>query len=218
MRLVYVLGLGLLVSVRISGQSNSIIAGEYVEARSGEVYTCGCLYSSEQVTAGREAILAWDIREGEYRGIQLAGLKAAAVIVAKGNVGLAAMDRRSVVYVNTGTTPGQQEAVLELLSHNYGKVLGEIMAVHTARVSFEKDNGETEVRIGDFAVVLLRAAQLPADAHPGSALWYGPLIPVETPVLATTLYYRFWGPDFGRQWWVREPGITGYTGDFVLAR
>ena len=62
MRLVYVLGLGLLVSVRISGQPNSIIAGEYVEARSGEVYTCGCLYSSEQVTAGREAILACDIR------------------------------------------------------------------------------------------------------------------------------------------------------------
>jgi hypothetical protein len=44
MRLVYVLGLGLLVSVRISGQSNTIVAGEYVEARPGEVQTCGRVF------------------------------------------------------------------------------------------------------------------------------------------------------------------------------
>ncbi|HYL94088.1 MAG TPA: DUF1326 domain-containing protein [Alphaproteobacteria bacterium] len=218
MRFVCVLALGLLLCLQLSGQSNSRVAGEYVEARSGEVYTCGCLFSSEQVTAGKEAILAWHIREGEYRGTALAGVKAAAVIVGKGNLGLTATNRTSVLYVNQGSTSDQQEAVVDLLSHNYGQVLGEIISVHTAPVSFDKNNGETYVRIDNIAAVVIRSVRLPEDAHPGSFLWYGPFIPMKAPMLATTLYYRFWGPDFRRQWWTAEPGITAYTGDFVLAR
>ncbi|HUJ20710.1 MAG TPA: DUF1326 domain-containing protein [Bryobacteraceae bacterium] len=218
MRLIYVLGLGLLTCLNVSGQSKPTVAGEYVEARSGEVYTCGCLFSSERVNAGKEAILAWQFREGEFRGTPLAGLKAAAVIVGKSNLGVAGSSRISVLYVNSGSTPGQQQAVLNLFSRNYGQVLGEIVAVHTAPVTFQKDKERTYIRIGDLADIVIREARLPEDAHPGSSLWYEPLIPLKASALATTLHYRFWGPDFGQRWWVSEPGITAYTGDFVLAR
>jgi hypothetical protein len=47
MRLVYALVFGLLFCFQVSGQFNSTVAGVYAEARSGEVYTCGCLFSSE---------------------------------------------------------------------------------------------------------------------------------------------------------------------------
>jgi len=218
MRLICVLGLGLLLCGNFSGQSRPAVSGEYVEARSGEVYTCGCLFSSEQVTAGQEAILAWDIREGEHNGSPLGGMKAAAVIVAQGNLGLAATTRRSVLYISSESTPDQREAVVDLLSHNYGQMLGEIIAVDAAPVSFYKDVGQTHVRVGDTLDLTVRATRLPEDAHPGSFLWYGPFISVKAPTLSTTLYYRYWGSDFARQWWTSDPGITAYTGEFALVR
>jgi hypothetical protein len=45
MRLVYVIGLGLLVCSRISGQSQPAVAGEYAAATPGGVYTCSGLSS-----------------------------------------------------------------------------------------------------------------------------------------------------------------------------
>lgn len=218
MRCVSVLGCFVLACFQLLGESGSIVAGEYVEARSGEVYTCGCLFSSESVSGGREAILAWRIREGEYRGTPLAGLQAVAVLVGDGNLGVGTTSRKSVLYVTDQSTPDQRLAVVDLLSRHYGEVLGEVMAVHPAPVSFRMLNGETRVQVGDDTVnVVLRATRLPEDAHKGASLWYGPFIPVESPALATTLYFRFWGPDFRHQWWTSEPGISAYTGDFRLS-
>lgn len=82
------------------------VAGEYVEARSGHVYTCGCLYSGESVTGGKEAILVWRILRGDYQGTALAGIRVAAVVVGESN--LAAADaRRSVLYLDGTTSAGQ---------------------------------------------------------------------------------------------------------------
>ena len=69
------------------------VSGDYVEARSNEVYTCGCLYSGQMTTAGREAILAWRITSGVYQGTSLAGVKVAAVIVGDANLGAYAAPR-----------------------------------------------------------------------------------------------------------------------------
>jgi hypothetical protein len=218
MRSVYALVFGLLFCFQVSGQSNSAVAGVYAEARSGEVYTCGCLFSSEMASGGREAILAWEIRDGEYRGTPLAGLTTVAVIVGTDNLGLTAANRRSVLYIDSGSTPSQREAVVELLSHNYGPVLGEIIAVHTVPVSLQKTDGQTHVTVGDIVSVVLRDARLPQDAHAGSYRWYEPFVPLKAPTLSTTLYYSFQGPDFQREWWSSEPGISSYTGDFVLTR
>ena len=51
------------------------VQGDYAKARSGHVYTCGCLYSGEMVTAGKEAILVWNITRGNHQGESLAGVK-----------------------------------------------------------------------------------------------------------------------------------------------
>src|SRR5690606_10789197 len=44
------------------------VTGEYVEARTAEVFAGGCIMSSEAETIGRQAILAWRIDEGTYQG------------------------------------------------------------------------------------------------------------------------------------------------------
>ena len=48
------------------------ISGDYVEARSCNVFVGACHYSGEYMTAGREALLVWHVSRGA-RGTLLAG-------------------------------------------------------------------------------------------------------------------------------------------------
>jgi len=56
------------------------IQGEYVEARTAEVFAGGCVMSSEAETIGREAVMAWRISKGSYDGVALDGLSVVAAV------------------------------------------------------------------------------------------------------------------------------------------
>ena len=56
------------------------VTGDYVEARTAEVFAGGCIQGSEGEVAGREAILAWRVGRGEVNGVSLDGLSVVAVI------------------------------------------------------------------------------------------------------------------------------------------
>jgi len=207
----------LLAAAPAPAQKPAPVQGDYAEVRSGEVYTCGCLYSSEMVTAGREAILVWRISSGSYSGASLAGIKVAAVVVGKTNLGAYNGARRAALYLDGITSEGQQQAILSLWRHEYSSVLGDIGTVHTTRFSFELQGETVHVAIPGVAEVQARKAQLPEDAHPGSFLWYGPFTALRESFLATALHYEYSGADFQRQWTDLMPGIRGYVGKFVLA-
>jgi hypothetical protein len=192
------------------------VVGDYIEVRSNHVYTCGCLYSGEQMTDGREAILAWSIQEGHYRGVSLAGARAVAVLAGERNLGLADTGRRSVLFVDAGDSPAQREAVAGLLKEAFGSVLGEVIGVRPAPIQFEKDGERLAIQVGEVSRLVVRPARLPEDAHQGSALWYTPFIPTTESRLGTTEYSSFRGSEFSHRWWVRDPGITAYIARFAL--
>lgn len=192
------------------------IAGDYLEARSNHVYTCGCLYSGEMVTDGREAILVWSFHGGRYLGASLQGIKAAAVLVAEGNLSLPGSARRAVLYLDGANSDVEKAAVASLLSEQYGAVIGEIVAVRTAPIVFQKGADWASARIPGIAEVEVRTARLPEDAHPGSAAWYEPFVALVEPSMAMTLLYEYRGNDFARQWRRPELGITSYFGKFAL--
>src|SRR5919199_4660500 len=76
------------------------VSGDYIEARSCNIYAGACHAEGEAVTAGREAILAWKVRQGSYDGVTLDGVAAVALVQADKNVAAADAKRRSVVYVD----------------------------------------------------------------------------------------------------------------------
>ena len=206
----------LLVAVTAYAGSPYAVVGDYVEARSNEVYTCGCLFSGEQGTSGREAILAWDIRGGNHNGTSLAGTKVVAIVVGQANLEPATTSRKSVLYIDT-TNSSAQQGVLNLFSREYGEVLGEVMAVRATPISFRMDEDQANVRLAD-TTLMVRKARLPEDAHPGSSQWYDPFIPMSQQSLAVTLHNEFWGEGFGLRWRMTyPPNITGFFGSFALA-
>ena len=44
------------------------VRGEYVEARTAEVFAGGCVMSSQAETMGKTAVLAWHVTRGVYDG------------------------------------------------------------------------------------------------------------------------------------------------------
>ena len=82
----YVLG----CVVALGGFSSSFaaeISGEYLEARTCDVYTGPCFANGEIGIAGKEAVMAWKIDEGRWAGKDLAGLGVAVVIKANDTLG-----------------------------------------------------------------------------------------------------------------------------------
>ena len=45
--------------------------GAYVEARTAEVFTGGCIMNSEAETVGKQAVLAWKVDRGTFNGINI---------------------------------------------------------------------------------------------------------------------------------------------------
>ena len=199
------------------GESAGLIVGDYVEARSNHVYTCPCLCSSESVTDGREAILAWSFDRGDYQGKSLEGVKVVVVLASDGSLSLGDRPRRAVLYVDEAEADVSQDAVASLLRREYPAVIGNIIAVHSATIFFQKGPQEVNVRIPGIASVHVRTPRLPEDAELGSMVWYGPFISVAEPTMAMTLLYEYRGSDFANQWWRSEPGITSYFGRFAVS-
>ena len=207
---------GLACALPLAAGDAPAVSGDYVEARSNEVYTCGCLYSGQMTTAGREAILAWRITSGAYQGTPLAGVKVAAVIVGDANLGAYDAPRRTALYLDESASDAQLQAVLALWRREYSRALGTIATVHRAPISFAQQGDSVRLSIPNLVEVQARKARLPEDAHPCSFLWYQPFVPLRSPSLATALNYEYSGLDFQHQWQDLMPSINGYLGEFAL--
>src|SRR6476660_6939014 len=56
------------------------IRGDYVEARTADVYTGPCFSNAEVFIYGNQAVMAWRVSEGSFEGVDLSGLILAAAV------------------------------------------------------------------------------------------------------------------------------------------
>src|ERR1700716_2804401 len=63
------------------------VRGEYVEARTADVYTGPCFANSEVGLTGDLAVLGWKIDKGSWDGVSLNGLSIVGVVRAKSTLG-----------------------------------------------------------------------------------------------------------------------------------
>src|SRR5436309_15383529 len=74
----------------VAGGKGSV-TGAYVEARTAEVFTGGCIMNSEAETMGRQAVLAWKVDRGSFNGVSLDGLTVVAALPGDRNLGMVEM-------------------------------------------------------------------------------------------------------------------------------
>lgn len=205
-----------LLGVGFAG-SNSPVTGQYLEDRSNSVYGCPCEWSSEYVSYGREAVLAWKIESGEYEGVSLTGLRLAAVLAGEFTLSVATSPRRSTVYVDAGAPAAQRRAGVAWLQSQYTDVLGHVMGIHELSIQFNIDSESATLRVGDVLDLEMRRANLLEDTQAWASLLYDPLTKLTSSTLGTTLNTQYsGGPDLQMSWTRREAAITGYYGTFSL--
>ncbi|MBZ5590768.1 MAG: DUF1326 domain-containing protein [Acidobacteriia bacterium] len=207
--------MALLASVELTGP-NSAVTGQYLEDRSSRVYGCPCEWSSEYVSYGREAVLAWKIESGEYAGERLAGLRMAAVLSGEFTLSAATSLRHSTVFVDAGAGEVQRGAGVAWLRSRYGDILGSILGIHVAPIEFKLDAESAKLRVGDVLEVQMRRANFLEDTQPWASLLYDPLTKLTSSTLGTTFNTHYTGPDLQIRWTRRDAAITGYYGTFSL--
>jgi hypothetical protein len=197
------------------------VSGDYVEARTAEVYTGGCVMGSEGEVAGREAMMAWRVRRGSFSGVPLDGLSVVALVAGDVNLGthelggVAPSSIKSMVMVDQRATPAQQRALLAMARALAPNLVRGIVSTSTVPITFETDGDDVRVSAGAAAVdVNTNVEHSPTCA---AAQWYEPLAPVDDPRIGLTRRFQWSGNGLGAQWTLLDRK-SSFVGSFTLGR
>src|SRR6516164_7045560 len=127
----------LLLAVPSLAADTHSLSGSYVEARTAEVFTGGCLMSSEAETTGRQAVLAWRVDRGNLNGASLDGLAIIAVVVGDKNLGIHELGgakpvSRTALFVDERASAVQRTALLGMAKKLSGDLMGTIVSIQSA--------------------------------------------------------------------------------------
>lgn len=202
MRLASALGLCLLA---VNAVSAATITGEYLEARSCDVYTGPCFANAEMDLAGKEAVMAWKVDEGSWQGVNLAGLSVAVVANSEktmGNTGVFPMKPgkiRAVVLVDERANPAQQTALVAFAREHAREYTENIVEVIPMEMSLENDHlsGKGVFTAGEIAKIETRALGKGDCVCTNEMVFYQPLTKVRdfSPAYAVTHSYTGSGLD-----------------------
>jgi len=143
---------GLAVSPLAAGGRGSV-SGQYVEARTAEVFTGGCIMSSEAETIGKQALLAWKVDRGSFDGVALDGLSVVAAVSGDRNLGIQEIGggrptTRSAVYVDDRADAAQRTALIAMAHELSRGLVGDVVEVTSAPISFADRGREISVATG----------------------------------------------------------------------
>src|SRR5262245_64935049 len=99
----------LLVPILLAFDSSATVRGQYVEARTCDVYTGECFANADTGLTGKNAVLAWKVDSGTVDGAKLDGLGVVAVLSTTDTLGLKQSGPgRSVLIVDEKATKAQR--------------------------------------------------------------------------------------------------------------
>jgi hypothetical protein len=195
------------------------VVGEYVEARTAEVFAGGCIMSSQAETMGREAVLAWHVRSGDYDGEQLAGLSVVAAVAGDRNLGIreiggeAPSAVRGIVFVDQNATPSQQRALVRLAQTLSRGLITDLVDVRAVPVAYNATATTIAVTAGDAKLAVQRHNHHTAGC--GAMKWFTPFSSVDGAMIGVTDANEYDGRALGIRW--SDPNRkSAFSGTFTL--
>src|SRR5947208_3706703 len=197
--LLAVLGLAGTVSMSAGGTT---VSGQYVEARTAEIFTGGCIMGSEAETMGKQAVLAWKVDRGAVNGVSIDGLAVVAALAGDVNLGLheiggSSATVRSVLYVDERANPAQRMALVAL-ANDMTKRIGTIVQVQPAPITFT-DAGQS-IHVATSNIALDVTKEINHDPTCGALQWFTPLAATDHAHMGQTDQNAFTGPALGTNW------------------
>ena len=214
---------GLALAVLMAVPATAAIKGDYLEARSADVYTGPCFANGEVGLVGDEAILAWKIDRGDWKGNSLNGLGVVAVVKAHATLGdpyHSPYPAESVLIVDQKANARQRLALQEFAASMAGELLSHVVRVEAAPIQLTLATGEMHgaalLVAGNLASIKTRSLCQGDDKCGNEVVYYPPLVHLTHSMPAFTVEDSFHGQGLDVVW--NHIGKrSAFVGSFSLA-
>jgi len=197
-----------------SRAENVSLRGDYVEVRTASVFAGACHFNGEVVTTGRDALMAWNVTSGEWQGVDLTGVRVMAIVSADANLAEGNAARKSEIIIDSHASRAQALAMVNALSSRYAASLGDVVAVRSAPISFER-KGRTYAVVTNDAAINVEAMPNDLCCKMPNLVWYTPLVGLENRKVGYTSRALYSGKIVGEPW-SRSGENSAFYGSFSL--
>jgi hypothetical protein len=201
--------------------ADPLVTGDYVEARTAEVFTGPCIMGSEGEVSGKEAIMAWRVSRGAMNGVSLDGLAIVAVVSGDRHLSMhefgapAPKTIKSVVMVDSRATEAQQRALLSLAKSLAPTALGDVISTRTVPIAFRKNKDGLSVAAGPASLDVATEFEHPNTC--GATRWFNTLSRTDGSKPGLTRAQQWSGPEFGSQW-TQYDRKSAFFGTFSISQ
>ena len=184
------------------------VTGNYIEARSADVYTGPCFANGEVEMSGKEAVFAWKINQGEWHGVNLAGLGVVGVVRTVhtlGNVYEPLNSAMAVLIVDSRANAAQRTALESFAKAQAGNLLANVVQVDYVPIELTVQNNSVhsataKLTAGSLAEIRTRALSELDHVCGNEEVFYPPLNKLEHAMPAYTEADSFQGEGLGETW------------------
>jgi Protein of unknown function (DUF1326) len=213
---------GMLCMAGAALPAHAAIRGEYVEARSADIYTGPCFANSQVDLQGKQAIMGWKVTEGDWQGVKLDGLSVVAVVKARTTLGDPYREpypAESILIVDQRADVSQRAALEALAKSMAGRLLDHVVSVARAPIRMEVGQGAAQgsatLVAGDLAKIQTRRL-CAADMICGNeVVYYPPLVRAVHAMPAYSSEDAFHGRGLGVDW-TRLGARSAFVGSFAM--
>jgi len=186
------------ITLSSTGETLSV-RGDYVEVRTASVFAGACHYNGEVTTTGRDALMAWNVKSGQWRGVDLAGVRVLAIVSAEVNLSEDNAARQSEIIIGNNASDSQARAIAEALKTRYASAFGKIISVRRGLLSFEHE-GRTYLVNTDNASINVEAMPNDLCCKMPNLVWYSPLVGLENRKVGFTTMALYKGQGVSDPW------------------
>jgi hypothetical protein len=213
--IVILLGVVCVGAVGLTSQAEvTSIKGDYVEVRTASVFAGACHYNGEVTTAGRDALMAWNVTSGKWEGVDLTGVRAIAVVSSDDNLSNARAGRQAELIIDKAASHEQAAALLGAIKNRYADALGQIVSVRSAAINFKHEQKTYTVSSADAAI---EVEAMPNDlcCRMPNLVWYSPLVSLSQRKVGYTVRALYSGHTVGETW-ERAGENSAFYGNFAF--
>lgn len=186
----------------------SVPSGNYLESRTCDVYTGPCFANAQVGLAGHQALMAWNIEQGAFEGVDLAGLNVVMALHANDTLGIGGglvvqpEPIESVVLVDERASQSQRDALVEFAKRQAGRMAGDIVRVASLPIDFDVDHsaGVAHLKAGKEARLTTRKIKQCDCVCTNESTFYPPLTKVKRSAAAFTVDGGFSGRGLREHW------------------
>lgn len=197
---------GLLLLFTTTGRA-ATITGEYLEARTCSVYIGPCFANAEMGLCGKEALMAWKIDKGHWKGVTLDGLGAAVIVNAENTLGYDGVfpmkpGRMSAVIIIDKKATSEQFAAMIAFVKDAAKVYTKnVVKIVRAPIVLENNHLKKQAHFsaGKIAEIKTRAFKKEDCVCSNEVIFYLPLTKVENYSPAFSLKMSYQGKGLNRR-------------------